>query len=138
MTRTTMILVFLLGIGFQSTAAQAQTTWHVECGDCADCPDPPGCVKENTFCSIQHAIDCASDGDEIIVAPGTCCETINFPIPPDGEPPIEITVRSSDGPAVTIIDGSGLDDSVVKCISGQGPDTVLEGFTITGGTGTRL
>ena len=46
-----------------------------------------------------------------------------------------ITLRSSDGPAVTTIDGTGLNDSVVKCVSGEGPDTILDGFTITGGTG---
>jgi hypothetical protein len=34
---------------------------------------------------------------------------------------------------VSIIDGTGLNDSVVKCISGEGPDTILERFTIRGG-----
>ena len=43
-----------------------------------------------------------------------------------------ITLRSSDGPAVTTINGSGT-GSVVQCVSGEGDDTVLDGFTITGG-----
>ena len=33
----------------------------------------------------------------------------------------------------TVIDGTGLGDSVVRCVSGEGTDTVLAGFTVTGG-----
>ena len=80
--------------------------------------------------SIQAAIDAAVDGDEIIVAPGTYFETINFL----GK---AVTVRSSDGPGVTVIDAQG-SGSVVTCGSGEGPDTVLDGFTITGGNGTGI
>ncbi len=58
--------------------------------------------------SIQDAINAAMNSDEIVVAPGTYFETINFL----GK---AITLRSSDGPEVTIIDGTGLDDSTVKC-----------------------
>jgi hypothetical protein len=36
---------------------------------------------------------------------------------------------------VTTIDAAGLNDTVVRCVSGEGPDTVLDGFTITGGLG---
>ncbi len=80
--------------------------------------------------SIQDAINAAMDGDEIVVAPGTYFETIDFL----GKP---ITLRSSDGPEVTTIDATGLEEvSVVTCESGEGSNTVLEGFTITGGTGT--
>lgn len=88
-------------------------------------------VPSHAFPTIQSAIDGASDGDEVVVAPGTYHETINF----NGK---AITLRSSDGPAVTTIDGTGLNDSVVKCVSGEGPDTVFAGFTITGGTGDVL
>ncbi|NIN70977.1 MAG: hypothetical protein GTO46_03365, partial [Gemmatimonadetes bacterium] len=66
------------------------------------------------------------DTDEIVVAPGTYFETINFL----GK---AIWLRSSDGPEVTIIDGTGF-FHVVQCVSGEGPDTVLDGFTITGGS----
>ena len=48
---------------------------------------------------LQQAISAAVDGDEIVVAPGTYPETINFL----GK---LITLRSSDGPDVTIIDAS--------------------------------
>jgi hypothetical protein len=76
--------------------------------------------------TIQDAINAAITGDEIVVAPDTYLEKIDFL----GK---AVTVRSSGGPFTTIIDASGLGDSVVKCVSGEGPATVLEGFTIRGG-----
>lgn len=85
-------------------------------------------VPSETYPTIQSAIDTANDGDEIVVAPGTYHKTISLL----GK---AITLRGSDGADVTIIDGTGLNDSVVKCVTGEGPATVLEGFTITGGTG---
>ena len=62
--------------------------------------------------SIQDAIDGASDGDEIIVHPGTYYECIDFL----GR---AISLRSSDGPGVTTIDATGLNDTVVRCVSGE-------------------
>ncbi len=76
--------------------------------------------------TIQAAIDAALPGDVIVVAAGTYVETIDF----KGK---GITLRSADGPQVTTIDGSGLSGSVVQCVTGEGADTVLQGFTITGG-----
>ncbi len=75
--------------------------------------------------TIQAAIDAASDGDEIVVAPGTYFENINLL----GK---AITLRSSDGPEVTTIDADD-DGTVVTCDSDEGPDTVLDGFTIKDG-----
>lgn len=75
--------------------------------------------------SIQAAIDAAINGDEILVAPGNYFQLINFM----GK---AITVRSSGGPAVTVIFGF-FAGPTVKCISGEGPGTVLEGLTIAGG-----
>ncbi len=77
------------------------------------------------FPTIQEAIDAAMDGDEVEVHPGTYNETINFL----GK---AITVYSSDGPDVTIIDAQQT-GTVVTCDSFEGPDSVLEGFTITDG-----
>jgi parallel beta-helix repeat protein len=97
-----------------------------------NCPGPGDGSDGNPYCSIQTAIDNAVDTDEIVVAPGTYFETIDF----DGK---AIWLHSSDGADVTIIDASGLGYvSVVTCDSGEGPGTVLEGFTLTGGTGTVL
>ena len=82
------------------------------------------------FATIQACIDAAVSGvDECVVAPGTYHETINFL----GK---AITLRSSGGAGVTTIDATGIGGSVVTCSTGEGPDTVLDGFTITRGRGT--
>ncbi len=82
------------------------------------------------FATIQEAIDDLDtlDGDVIVVAPGTYFENVNF----FGK---AITLRSIDPNdpqvvAATTIDGGGFDTAVV-CNSGEGPGSVLEGFTIT-------
>ncbi len=104
------------------STAQAATI-HV---DIANCPGPGDGSELDPYCSIQTAIDNAVATDEIVVAPGTYFETINFL----GK---AITLRSSDGPEVTIIDGQET-GTVVTCASGEGPGTELNGFTITGGS----
>ena len=77
------------------------------------------------YATIQEAIDACVDGDEVVVNPGTYYETIDF----SGK---AIAVRSSGGAEVTFIDGTGHSGDVVRCDSGEGPETVLEGFTVTG------
>ncbi len=83
--------------------------------------------------SIQTAIDGCVHGDTILVGPGTYLENINFK-------GMAIVVVSEYGPDTTIIDGSSpahLDTgSVVLFTSGEGNGSVLDGFTLTGGTGT--
>ncbi|NIS81651.1 MAG: hypothetical protein GTO14_15925, partial [Anaerolineales bacterium] len=74
------------------------------------------------FNSIQAAIDDANDGDEIEVAPGTYNEAIDF----KGK---AVRLYSSGGPEVTTINATGLNSSVVQCISGEDANTVLDGFT---------
>lgn len=81
--------------------------------------------------TIQAGIDAAVNGDGVLVAPGSYNEAIDF----HGK---AITVQSSGGAAATTIDGTGLDASVVNFIGGEGPDSVLNGFTITGGAGTLI
>ncbi|MBI9017422.1 MAG: right-handed parallel beta-helix repeat-containing protein [Phycisphaerae bacterium] len=86
-----------------------------------------------TGTSIQTGIDTASDGDIVIVAPGTYAETIDF----KGK---KIIVQSSD-PANdsivenTIIDCSALSDTGVLFITGETIESQLNGFTITNGKG---
>src|SRR5215831_9548513 len=75
--------------------------------------------------TIQSAINVATFGDTVIVAPGTYVENINF----GGK---AITITSESGPQVTIIDGRNA-DSVVSFISGEGRDSVLNGFTLQNG-----
>ena len=74
--------------------------------------------------TIQEAIIFSTKGDEIVVAPGVYHEHINF----FGQ---AITLRSSHGPEVTTLDGDGV-GTVVTMTSGEGLDSVLQGFTITG------
>ncbi len=94
-----------------------------------NCPGPGTGTELDPYCSIQTAIENAVDTDEIIVAPGTYFETINFL----GK---AITLRSLNGPEVTVIDAQ-LTGSVVTCHSLEGTDTVLDGFTITGGSASH-
>jgi hypothetical protein len=82
-------------------------------------------TKDASYCRIQMAIDDADNGDEIEVAPGTYYEAIDF----NGK---AVRLYSSGGPHVTTIDGTGY-YHVVQCVSGEGPNTILEGFTVTGG-----
>lgn len=79
-------------------------------------------VDEST---IQAAIDAAADGDVILVAPGTYQERIDF----QGK---TISLISQQGATSTIIDGQSL-GTVITMESGEGADSVIEGFTITGG-----
>ncbi len=121
------LIASLAGLFMAISTATAQTTWYV---DDDNCPGPGSGTEGDPFCSVQDGIDGASGGDTIEVSPGTYNEAIDFL----GK---AITVLSSGGPEVTTMDATGLNTSVVKCVSGEGRGTVLDGFTITGGTGTN-
>ncbi len=106
------------------------SSWDGLCADQALDLCPVLCLvgsgtAEDPYCSIQIGIDNALNGDEVLVAPGTYFETINF----IGK---AITLRSSDGADVTTIDAQQ-GGTVVTCGSGEGANTVLSGFVITGG-----
>jgi predicted outer membrane repeat protein len=92
-----------------------------------DCAPPINNITQGTDePSIQLAINAASAGDIIELDPGTYVENIDF----NG---MAVTMRSASGnPADTILDGGGA-GTVVTCVSGEGPDSVLEGLTITNG-----
>lgn len=79
--------------------------------------------------AIQDALDAAVDGDVILVKPGSYLENIDF----SGK---AVTLRSSQGPAVTTIDGQQA-GSVVTFANGEGTNSVLEGFRLINGTGTK-
>jgi parallel beta-helix repeat protein len=86
---------------------------------------------EQTYTSIQSAINAASDGDTVLVLGGTYYENIDFL----GK---AITVRSENGPNVTIIDGYYNCCSVVTFNWGEDKFTVLEGFKLINGSGNTL
>lgn len=79
------------------------------------------------YASIQAAINAAQPSDSVVVSPGLYLGGINFL----GK---AITVRSSDGPAVTTIDGQNAVPGA-QFVNGEGPNSILEGFTIKRGKG---
>ena len=76
--------------------------------------------------TIQQAIDAASDGDLVLVSPGTYLEKINY----RGK---GITVQSAGGPEQTIIDGNH-NGTVVTFNTHESALSVLSGFTIRYGS----
>ncbi len=75
--------------------------------------------------SISTALYAAESGDTILVSPGTYVENIDF----FGK---DVVVRSTGGPAVTVIDGGG-EREVVRIARGESRAARLEGFTIRNG-----
>ena len=75
--------------------------------------------------TIQDAIAAANPGDVVVVAPGTYHENINF----NGK---AITVISSGGASVTVIDGNHK-GTVVTFNNSETLGSVLSGFTIRNG-----
>ncbi|UCG58784.1 MAG: HEAT repeat domain-containing protein [Phycisphaerales bacterium] len=83
--------------------------------------------------TIQAAVDAAVDGDEVIIAPGRYTGDGNRDIDFSGK---AMTVRSEGGPESCIIDCQGSEDDRHRGFlfeSGETANSVLQGFTITGG-----
>ena len=76
--------------------------------------------------SVQSGIDAATNGDVVLVAPGTYLENISF----EGK---AIQLVSESGPAATILDGQNA-GAVVTFTSGETRSSVLSGFTIRNGS----
>lgn len=86
--------------------------------------------------TVQAAIDLIAPGGEVIVQPGVYNELLDT----KGK---ALTLRSTVPTdefvaAHTIIDGTGLNGSVLSCVSGEGPDTVIDGLTLRHGRGTSV
>jgi len=124
-------------------ADESCETCACDCGDCCgngtceafedclwcaeDCPCATLSVPDQ-FATIREAVVAARPGDEVVVQPGVYHEQVDF----QGK---NLTVQSLDGPAVTTLEGSELDDSIVHFLNNEGPMSVLRGFTLTGGRG---
>lgn len=83
------------------------------------------------FPTIRDAMSSSQHGDTILVGPGTYREQVKF----FG---LEVTLASTGGPDVTVIDANGHDAAIV-IQRGQTPATTIDGFTITTqGTGRGI
>ncbi|MCH2162391.1 MAG: hypothetical protein MK085_11025 [Phycisphaerales bacterium] len=78
------------------------------------------------FSSIQGAINASSDGDTILVAPGTYTLDADNVVNTLGK---AISVASTNGPSVTIINGQSIRRGIA-CESGETEKTIIDGFTI--------
>mgnify|MGYP003950892535 CR=1 FL=1 len=73
------------------------------------------------YTSINAAIDASADGDSIVVSAGTYREQINL----DGK---SVSITGIAGSEDTLIVGTGA--STIQFDSGEGPDTIISGFTV--------
>jgi hypothetical protein len=119
-------------------ASPTTNEWYVD-DDAPNDPGPgdPGVSdpledgsEEHPFDMVQEGINAAWHGDEVIVAEGTYQECINFL----GK---AIRVHSSDPTNRSVVQNTVIDGlsmgRVITFNSDEGPDSVLCGFTITGG-----
>ncbi len=114
-------LAWLLG----AASALALATAHTDGAAPVPATDGRSIRVPAQIATIQGAIDIASRGAVVVVGPGRYHEHIDF----KGK---AIEVRSSVGPARTVIDGDG--SAVVAVFrSGETRQSVLRGFTITHG-----
>ncbi|MHC4908811.1 MAG: LamG-like jellyroll fold domain-containing protein [Planctomycetota bacterium] len=93
-----------------------------------ECETVHNLTSGGTFQFVNDAIDAAVDGDEIVLFPGVYTASIDF----NGK---AIIVRGSDPSDPQVVAETVLtSDSgrVVRCVSGEGPETVLAGLTIIG------
>lgn len=118
--RRLMVVIILLTL---SSSALCETI-YVD----INTPGGPGTgdgTPGTPFYSIQDGIGAAQPGDTVLVLPGTYLENIDFLSK-------AITLKSSAGPDSTTIDGNRA-GPVVVFENSEGPDSVLDGFTITNG-----
>jgi len=99
---------------------------------CLPCPAATITVPDD-HPTIQTAINAATDGDTVLVRAGTWSGDGNRDLDFGGK---NVTLSSESGPERTIIECGGSFDETHRGIhfnSGEGPETVVSGFTITGG-----
>ncbi len=102
------------------SASTFAATWTVD-DDGADYPDAD-------FASIQDAVDAASEGDTVLVYPGTYTSSGSSNVVVVDK---DLTLEAVSGPDVTIIDG----EYSIRCmkLSGTSNASVITGFTLTNG-----
>jgi hypothetical protein len=85
------------------------------------------------YSTIQLAIDNATDGDTVLVQPGTYVENVNINGQNIVVGSLFLTTGDTSFISQTVIDGGGI-ESVVSFYNEVGPSTVLTGFTIMNGS----
>ena len=137
-------LISLCSIFLVPSAFFAQTTWYVDVNApyYATIVDPPVYYPEEDgsaeypFDTIQEGMDVSSHGDTVLVADGIYTGPGNRNLNFYGR---AITVRSANGPENCIIDcfpGNPLQGGNRRAFyfhSGEGRDSVVQGFTIQNG-----
>ena len=111
-----LLLLAIAALAMLQRSASART-WRVLEDGSGDAP------------FIQAGIDSAAGGDTVLVGPGRYLENLSIVAK-------DLVLKSDQGPVTTIIDGSNEEDTVIH-LFGQTRVMVLEGFTITGGTGRQ-
>ena len=116
-----------------TTEAGCSGDWQGEGTDCTVNPCEDYLLVPDEFPTIQAAIASASDGDVILVSPGTYTATnVDLDSEVINTGGLGVEIRSIEGPESTIIDGQRL-RPVVVCTQGETAETIISGFTITGG-----
>jgi hypothetical protein len=89
---------------------------------------------------IQNAINAAQNNDTVLVAPGTYSESINFRGKPIPVASYYILLGEQQYKNYTRIQVTSIHDSasVVTFSSGEDSNSVIEGFTLKNGKGTKL
>ncbi len=87
-------MLAIAGGMFLTAAAQTQTTWYVDNGNC---PGPGSGSEGDPFCKIQDGIDASASGDEVVVADSTYTGDGNRDLDFGGR---DITLRLASGDGV--------------------------------------
>lgn len=122
--RATANLNSSLYSGFWSFTTGTNTVWYVETAANGGDDNNDGFHPDSPFETIQFAINSSSEGDKIIVGPGTYNESLDVSVG------VELT--SAEGADSTVINGQ-----TATAITISSDNVVVNGFTITNPSGQR-